>query len=69
MPDPSQSNGPGDRSHKEDKQIASWIITNPTKQDRLRMNVAPDQTIILGLQIFLDHRSLSSIDQKILMIS
>ena len=26
-----------------------------------------DQTIILGLQIFLDHRSLSSIDQKILM--
>ena len=33
----------------------------------LRMNVAPNQTIILGLQIFLDHRSLSSIDQKILM--
>ena len=32
-----------------------------------RMNVAPDQTIILGLQIFLDHRSLSSIGQKILM--
>ena len=30
------------------------------------MNVAPDQTIILGLQIFLDNRSLSSIDQKIL---
>ena len=30
------------------------------------MNVAPDQTIILGLQIFLDHRSLSSIDQEIL---
>ena len=27
-----------------------------------------DQTIILGLQIFLDHRSLSSIGQKILMI-
>ena len=26
-----------------------------------------DQTIILGLQIFLDHRSLSSIDQNILM--
>ena len=37
------------------------------KQDHVRMNVAPDQTIILGLQIFLDHRSLSSIDQKILM--
>ena len=31
------------------------------------MNVAPDQTIILGLQIFLGHRSLSSIDLKILM--
>ena len=27
------------------------------KRDHLRMNVAPDQTIILGLQIFLDHRS------------
>ena len=35
-----------------------------TEQDHLRMNVAPDQTIILVLQIFLDHRSLSSIDQK-----
>ena len=32
------------------------------------MNVAPDQTIILGLQIFLDHRSLSLIGKKILMI-
>ena len=31
------------------------------------MNVAPDQTIILGQHIFLDHRSLSSIDQQILM--
>ena len=31
------------------------------------MDVAPDQKIILGLQIFLDHRSLSSIDQKLLM--
>ena len=38
------------------------------KQDHLRMNVALDQTIILGQQIFLDHRSLSSIGQKILMI-
>ena len=37
------------------------------KQDHLRMNVAPDQTIILGRQIILDHRSLSSLDQKILM--
>ena len=32
------------------------------------MNVAPDQTIISGLQILLDHRSMSSIGQKILMI-
>ena len=38
------------------------------KQDHLRMNVAPDRTIILGLQIVLDHRSLSSIGRKILMI-
>ena len=37
------------------------------KQDHLRRNVAPDQTIILVLQIFLDHRSLSPIDHKILM--
>ena len=29
-----------------------------SKQDHLRMNVAPDRTIILGLQIVLDHRSL-----------
>ena len=29
------------------------------------MNVAQDQTIILSLQISVDHRSLSSIDQKI----
>ena len=33
------------------------------KQDHLGMNVALDQTI-LGLHIFLDHRSLSSIDQR-----
>ena len=39
------------------------------KQDHLRMNVAPNQTIILGLQIFLNHRSLSSINQKILITS
>ena len=32
------------------------------------MNVAPDQTIILGLLIFLDNKSLSSISQKVLMI-
>ena len=34
-----------------------------SKQDHLRMNIAQDQTIILGIQIFLDHRSLSLIDQ------
>ena len=42
-------------------------ILDSKEQDHLMMNVARDQTIILGLQIFLDHRSLSSIDQKILM--
>ena len=31
------------------------------QQDYLRMNVAPDQIIILSLQTFLDHRWLSSI--------
>ena len=38
---------------------------NESKQDHLRMNVSLDQTIIFGWQIFLDHRSLSSIGQKI----
>ena len=33
----------------------------------IRVNIAPEQTIIFGLQILLYHRSLSSIDQKILM--
>ena len=47
----------------------SVLLTIDNQQDHLRMNVVPDQTIILGLQIFLDHRSLSSIDQKILMTS
>ena len=42
-------------------------ILDSKEQDHLMMNLAPDQTIILGLQIFLDHRSLSSIDQKNLM--
>ena len=40
----------------------------PLKQDQLRMHIAPDRTIILGLQIVLDHGSLSSIGQKILVI-
>ena len=34
------------------KDLLNW----KKKQDHLRMNIAPDQTIILGLQIFLDHR-------------
>ena len=33
------------------------------------MNVAPDQANILGVKIFLDHRLLSSIYQKILTIT
>ena len=37
------------------------------EQDQ-RMNVAPDRTIILGQHIVLDHRSLSSIGQKIMII-
>ena len=44
------------------------MIQITCKQDHLRMNIAPDQTIILGRQIVLDHRSLSSIGQKILTI-
>ena len=38
------------------------------KQDHLRMNVAQDQVIILGVQIFLDYGSLSSKSKKILII-
>ena len=37
------------------------------EQDHLWMNVAQDQTIILSLQISLDHRSLSSIDHEIIL--
>ena len=43
-------------------------FANLQKQDHLRMNVALDQTIISGRQIFFDHRSLSLIGQMILMI-
>ena len=39
-------------------------ILDSKEQDHLRMNVSPDQTIILGLQIFLDHRSSRTIDQR-----
>ena len=37
--------------------IAICQLKFPLQQDHLRMKVAPDQAIILGLQIFLDHRS------------
>ena len=36
-----------------------------SQQDHLRMNVAPDQTFILGLHIFLDHRTHSQMLGKI----
>ena len=42
---------------------ANTVITRSSK-DECRTG----STIILGLQIFLDHRSLSSIGQKVLMI-
>ena len=42
----------------------SYSITGSSKDER---SVAPDQTIILGLQIFLGHTSLSSIGQNILI--
>ena len=45
-----------------------WIETwrnFGVKQDHLRMKIAPDIGKHLGLQIFLDHRSLSSIDSNI----
>ena len=50
------------------RQKEAFQCFNKLQQDHLRMNVAPDRTIILGLQIVLDHRSLSSIGQKILVI-
>ena len=40
----------------------SVLLTIENQKDHLRMNVVPDQTIILGLKIFLNYRSLSSID-------
>ena len=43
------------------------LLCQQLNQQDHRMNVAPDQTIILDLEIFLDHRSLSSTDQKIMM--
>ena len=50
---------------------ATWVLSSYNalwmwyQQAHLRMNIAPDQTIILGVKIFLDHRPLSSIDQEI----
>ena len=50
------------------RQEEAFQCYNKLQQDHLRMNVAPNRTIIIGLQIVLDYRSLSSIGQKILMI-
>ena len=50
---------------------STMVLRRPSpKQDHLRMNVAPSQacSIISGLQIILEHRSLSSIGQKMHMI-
>ena len=61
------------QKRRKSKVLLSCLLNQMTfssayrKQDHLRVNVAPDQTIIFGQQIFLDHRSSSSIDQKILM--
>ena len=38
-----------------------------SQQDYLMIDAAPDQKFILGIQTFLEYRSLSSINQKILM--
>ena len=43
------------------------LVTAPTRSSKDECSTGV-QTIILGLQIFLDHRSLSSIGQKILMV-
>ena len=53
---------------KLDINLTLWWKSKSTNIIIISMNVAPDQTIILGLQNFLDHRSLSSIDQRILIM-
>ena len=54
-------------THKEGNREKYLETGSTKKQDHPRMNVALDQTIFLGLQIFFNHRSLRSIYQKILM--
>ena len=44
------------------RQKEAFQCFNKLQQDHLRMNVAPDRIIILGLQIVSDHKSLSSKD-------
>ena len=51
------------------KSSTIWRCSLSKKQDHLRMNTAPDQTIILGLKIFLDLRSLSSKSWLIFLLS
>ena len=45
-------------------EVGNWKNIDQVKQNLLRMNTG-DQTIILGLQIFLDHRSSRTIEQKL----
>ena len=57
-----------DLGHRRPFPTITNLKSPPGKSFTPSMNIAPDQTIILGLQIILDHRSLSSMGQKILMI-
>ena len=51
-----------DLGHRRPFPTITNLKSPPGKSFTPSMNIAPDQTIILGLQIILDHRSLSSID-------
>ena len=52
-----------DLGHRRPFPTITNLKSPPGKSFTPSMNIAPDQTIILGIQIFLDHRSLSLIDQ------
>ena len=51
---------------KTERALCIKIGTRACRKEKTRSS-EDDQTIILGLQIFLDHRSLISIDHKMLM--
>ena len=51
-----------DVGHRHPFPTITNLKSPPGKSFILSMNVLPDQTITLGLQIILDHRSLSSVD-------